>query len=262
MSTSGAELKEALAQSVRLSDDALTADLTDGRTIAVPLAWFPRLEHGTPAERANWRLIAGGEGIHWPDLDEDISVESPIRRNAGVPSPLAPAARVSRLADARLSVWRELQLAASASADVSCRAGYPACSRLSRRLCFHATDKPNTTSSSTRATKTRRSSPKPRTPPAAPLTAPRRRPRSPACRKQSAFGSTPRSSCVTSAHLCPPQTHNRTAIRQHAEIREISSREKDHRVFRCRETYRKGVCPLFPLREGRFSYARKSRGLR
>jgi Protein of unknown function (DUF2442) len=75
MSTSGTELRGALAQSVRVSDDALVADLADGRTIAA-LAWFPRLAHGTPAERVNWRLIAGGEGIHWPDLDEDISVAS------------------------------------------------------------------------------------------------------------------------------------------------------------------------------------------
>ncbi|HUD15372.1 MAG TPA: DUF2442 domain-containing protein [Terracidiphilus sp.] len=76
MSTSGAEHRQALAQSVSVSDDALIAELADGRTIAVPLAWFPRLAHGTPAERANRRLIGGGEGIHWPDLDEDISVES------------------------------------------------------------------------------------------------------------------------------------------------------------------------------------------
>ena len=58
------------------SDDALIVDLADGRTITVPFAWFPRLAHGTPAERANWRLIGRGVGIHWPDLDEDISVES------------------------------------------------------------------------------------------------------------------------------------------------------------------------------------------
>ncbi len=76
MSTSGAEPREALAQSVSVSDDSLVAELADGRTITVPLAWFPRLEHGTSTERANWRLIAVGEGIHWPDLDEDISVES------------------------------------------------------------------------------------------------------------------------------------------------------------------------------------------
>src|SRR5580658_3532355 len=76
MSISGSELREALAQNVSLSEDALIADLADGRTITLPLAWFPRLAHGMPAERANWRLIAGGEGIHWPDLDEDISVAS------------------------------------------------------------------------------------------------------------------------------------------------------------------------------------------
>ena len=76
MSTSGTELKEALAQSVSVSDDALAVDLADGRTITAPLAWFPRLAHGEAAERNHWRLIARGQGIHWPDLDEDISVES------------------------------------------------------------------------------------------------------------------------------------------------------------------------------------------
>src|SRR3954463_13284699 len=76
MSTSGTEVREATAQSITVTDDALIAELADGRTIAVPLAWFPRLAHGRPAERANWRLIGGGEGINWPDLDEDISVES------------------------------------------------------------------------------------------------------------------------------------------------------------------------------------------
>jgi len=76
MSISGTEVREALATRVTASDEALTADLADGRTIVVPLAWFPRLAHGTPAQRANWRLIGGGVGIHWPDLDEDISVGS------------------------------------------------------------------------------------------------------------------------------------------------------------------------------------------
>jgi len=56
----------------------MTVDLLDGRTITVPLGWYPRLFHGSPAERAHWRLIQGGEGIHWPDLDEDISVEDLI----------------------------------------------------------------------------------------------------------------------------------------------------------------------------------------
>jgi hypothetical protein len=76
MSTLGTELKEALAQSVSVSDDSLIVELADGRMIAVPLAWFPRLAHATAMERANWRLIARGDGIHWPDLDEDISVDS------------------------------------------------------------------------------------------------------------------------------------------------------------------------------------------
>lgn len=76
MSTSGTDLREALARSVSVTGDALVADLADGRTISVPLAWFPRLAHGTPAELANWRLIGRGDGFHWPDLDEDVSVES------------------------------------------------------------------------------------------------------------------------------------------------------------------------------------------
>lgn len=63
-------------QDVRVTDDALIAELSDGRAISVPLAWYPRLLHGTPQERHNWRLIGQGEGIHWPDLDEDISVEN------------------------------------------------------------------------------------------------------------------------------------------------------------------------------------------
>lgn len=77
MSISASELRGALARAIIVSDDELVADLADGRTIAAPLAWFPRLAHGTPAERANWRFIGGGAGmIHWPDLDEDISIES------------------------------------------------------------------------------------------------------------------------------------------------------------------------------------------
>jgi len=83
MNTLASEIKIAKAQRVIVSDDTLTVDLTDGRTISVPLAWYPRLLHGTPAERNNWRLIGGGEGIHWPDLDEDISVEGLL---AGRPS--------------------------------------------------------------------------------------------------------------------------------------------------------------------------------
>jgi hypothetical protein len=76
MSILGINLGEAIAQSLSVTDEALVVDLTDGRTITVPLIWFPRLSYGTPDERTNWRLIGNGAGIHWPALDEDISVES------------------------------------------------------------------------------------------------------------------------------------------------------------------------------------------
>lgn len=74
MSTSPSELGAALAQHVAITDDALVVDLVDGRTVSVPISWYPRLVHAAPSERNNWRLIGRGEGIHWPDLDEDISV--------------------------------------------------------------------------------------------------------------------------------------------------------------------------------------------
>ena len=68
---------------VTVTEDTLTVDLADGRTISAPLCWYPRLQHGTPEERNNWRLIGAGEGIHWPALDEDISAENTV---AGKPS--------------------------------------------------------------------------------------------------------------------------------------------------------------------------------
>ena len=71
------------AERVEVTNDTLMTDLSDGRTISVPLAWYPRLAHATPAEKRNWRLIGVGQGIHWPDLDEDISVEGLL---AGRPS--------------------------------------------------------------------------------------------------------------------------------------------------------------------------------
>jgi hypothetical protein len=70
------EANPARAKAVKISPDELSVDLVDGRTIIVPLAWFPRLSHGKAAERKRWRLIGRGAGIHWPDLDEDISVEN------------------------------------------------------------------------------------------------------------------------------------------------------------------------------------------
>lgn len=74
---------EQLATNVAISEDTLQVDLSDGRTLSVPLVWFPRLMAGSEAERNNWRLIGKGVGIHWEDLDEDISVEGLI---AGRPS--------------------------------------------------------------------------------------------------------------------------------------------------------------------------------
>ena len=69
-----------------VNEDTLTAELTDGRTISVPLAWYPRLVHATDTERDNWRFVGGGQGIHWPDLDEDISVEDLIAGRASAES--------------------------------------------------------------------------------------------------------------------------------------------------------------------------------
>ncbi len=64
---------------VRCDDDSLIVDLMDGRTISVPLAWYPRLAHATPKERAVWEVAGGGYGIHWPEIDEDLSTEGLLR---------------------------------------------------------------------------------------------------------------------------------------------------------------------------------------
>jgi hypothetical protein len=76
MSSSTVDTQTVSATSVMADDDALTVGLSDGRTLSVPLAWYPRLAHGSAKERNHWRLIGGGNGVHWPDLDEDISVEN------------------------------------------------------------------------------------------------------------------------------------------------------------------------------------------
>lgn len=75
MSSSQAAAPVALAVGVTITDDLLTVELSDGRRISAPLSWYPRLSKGSDSERANWRLIGRGTGIHWPELDEDISVE-------------------------------------------------------------------------------------------------------------------------------------------------------------------------------------------
>ncbi len=72
---------------VTVTDDTLSVDLEDGRTIAVPIGWYPRLAHGTPAERANFQISGAGYGIHWPDLDEDIGVEGLLLGKKSTESP-------------------------------------------------------------------------------------------------------------------------------------------------------------------------------
>lgn len=70
---------EARATGVEVSDDALIVTLSDGRTVSAPLEWFPRLRDASPEQQKNWRLIGPGIGIHWADIDEDISVRSLLR---------------------------------------------------------------------------------------------------------------------------------------------------------------------------------------
>ena len=83
MNTLAIELEVPDAVDVEVSEDTLSVELTDGRTISVPVDWYPRLTHATVEERANWRIIGRGHGIHWGDIDEDISVEGLL---AGRPS--------------------------------------------------------------------------------------------------------------------------------------------------------------------------------
>jgi Protein of unknown function (DUF2442) len=76
MGSSTNETPTVRAETVTTTGAAITVELSDGRSISAPLAWYPRLLHGTPEERSNWRLIGGGVGIHWPALDEDIRVQN------------------------------------------------------------------------------------------------------------------------------------------------------------------------------------------
>ena len=76
MSISAIDVRDAMALNVAISEDSLTVEMAEGRAITVPLGWFPRLLHANATERLNWRLIGRGEGICWPEIDEDISVES------------------------------------------------------------------------------------------------------------------------------------------------------------------------------------------
>jgi len=86
------KLQEVRIKDIRVSDDTITAQLVDGRIISVPLAWSWRLSEATPQQRANYRIIGDGNGVHWPDVDEDISAEGMLY---GVPAP-RPSKRKSR----------------------------------------------------------------------------------------------------------------------------------------------------------------------
>jgi hypothetical protein len=81
------EVEEARAQRVSISEDSLTVDLHDGRTVIVPLSWYPRLWHGTPEERSHFEIIGEGTLIHWPLLDEDLSVSGIILGRHSAESP-------------------------------------------------------------------------------------------------------------------------------------------------------------------------------
>lgn len=82
------DLVDIRAKSVAVDDERIVVELMDGRAIAAPVAWFPRLAAASPDQRANWRLAGGGYGIHWPDIDEDLSTEGLLR---GAPAPRAAA---------------------------------------------------------------------------------------------------------------------------------------------------------------------------
>ncbi len=79
-------------KNVYFTEDTLSVDLLDGRTITAPLAWYPRLLHATPEQRNNWKLCGGGYGIHWPDIDEDLSTEGLLR---GAPTPRSALSNVA-----------------------------------------------------------------------------------------------------------------------------------------------------------------------
>ena len=91
---------EVFAVEVSFSEDAMTISLDDGRRISVPLAWYPRLLAGTPEERIKFELIGDGEGIHWPDLDEDISVGGVMAGRRSAESASSLARWISRRQDA------------------------------------------------------------------------------------------------------------------------------------------------------------------
>jgi hypothetical protein len=119
MSSLSLKMQAVNALRVTLTEDSLAVDLSDGRTVSVPLVWYPRLLHGTPRERNNWRLIAGGQGGHWPDLDEDLSVEGIILGRASGESQ----ASLKRWLESREAAARQRRVPRSKSNRQPPRAG-------------------------------------------------------------------------------------------------------------------------------------------
>jgi hypothetical protein len=114
---------EPLIKDVSVTDETITAHLVDGRTISVPLAWSWRLSEATPAQRANWHLIGDGHGIHWPDVDEDLSAEGmlhgvPARRPRKTTAPATGAGPFDRGSGSRTAAEVRDQPEAS---EVGCR---------------------------------------------------------------------------------------------------------------------------------------------
>jgi hypothetical protein len=119
MSSLSLKMQTVTALRVTTTEDSLAVDLSDGRTVSVPLVWYPRLVHGSPRERNNWRLIAGGEGIRWPDLDEDLSVESIVMGRASGESQ----ASLKRWLESREAAARQHRVPRSKSNRQSTRVG-------------------------------------------------------------------------------------------------------------------------------------------
>ena len=84
MSSSRADIRQAYAEKVRVTASTLLVDLTDGRTVTVPLVWYPQLAHGSLARRRHWRLTGAGQGIHWPELDEDLGIAGMLKGRPSV----------------------------------------------------------------------------------------------------------------------------------------------------------------------------------
>ena len=118
MTTSAVELAGPVALTIDVTEDTLTAELMDRRTISVPLDWYPRLVYAAPEERDNWEIHAGGQHLHWPDVDEDISVEGLLAGRRSGESPRSLQRWLEAKREGSGLTWYELK-----AADPNPRAG-------------------------------------------------------------------------------------------------------------------------------------------